>query len=183
MSARVEVALPKDATGFIRRQCPGCHRIFKTLPNRFDARVLQRRLVSLFPFENADEGYEEVPHWHCLYCGHHAEADEWLAPEHVSYLESLSRAWANHVRYEQLAYVSRTLSYNPRPTFIAVAPEALPEPLPAEPEDLRVIPMVCCGEDVKAEWDWDGPMYCPRCGAHHGGMSGRQQVHLQFIQE
>jgi len=77
----------------------------------------------------------------------------------------------------------RTLSQNPRPTFVAVAPEALPEGMPDEPEDLRPLYLVCCADEVKALWDWDGPFYCPRCGAHHGGMSGRQQVHLEFIQE
>lgn len=179
----VEVALPRDEAGFVRRQCQSCQRIFKTRPSEYDARILQRRLSSLFPFENADESYEPVPHWRCLYCGHRADADEWLTHEHVSYLEGVARAMANHVRYEQLAHVSRTLAQNPRPTFIAVAPEPLPEPLPSEPEDLRTILMVCCGEDVKAQWDWDTAMYCPRCGAHHGGMSGRQQVQLDFIQE
>lgn len=179
----LEVELPQDPSGFVRRQCPGCHRVFKTRPSPFDSRILQRRLASLFPFENADEGFEPVPHWTCLYCGHRAEADEWLAREHAEYLESLARGWANHVRYEQLAHISRTLSQNPRPTFIAVAPEALPVAPGADPEDLRTIPMVCCGEDIRAQWDWDGPLFCPRCGARHGGLSGRQQVELQFIQE
>jgi hypothetical protein len=179
----LEIELPQDAAGFVRRQCPKCQRIFKTRPSRFDARVLQRRLLVLFPFENPHEGYEPVPTWTCFYCGHQADADEWLVRDHVAYLESLARGLANHVRYEQLAHVTRTLAQNPRPTFVAVAPEALPESMPDEPEDLRPLNLVCCADDVKALWDWDGPFYCPRCGAHHGGLSGRQQVHLEFIQE
>ncbi len=179
----LEVALPRDSAGFVRRQCPSCQRIFKTRPSPVDARLLQRRLVSLFPFENAHEAFDPVPEWHCLYCGHRAEADAWLVREHSECVEALARAWANHVRYEQLAHISRTLSQNPRPTFVAVTPEPLPATFPPEAEDLRVVPLVCCGEEVKSLWDWDGPLYCPRCGAHHGGLSSRQQVHLQFIQE
>lgn len=179
----VEVALPEDGSGFVRRQCPRCQRIFKTRSSRFDARALQRRLASLFPFENAHESLEPVPTWSCLYCGHRAEADEWLTGEHVAYLERLARAWANHVRYQQLAHISRTLGHNPRPTFVALAPRELPHLMPPEPEDLRPLPLLCCGEEVKALWDWDGPLYCPRCGARHGGLSGRQQLHLRFIPE
>jgi hypothetical protein len=146
--------------------------------------VLQRRLASLFPFENAHESFDTVPEWCCLYCGHRAAADEWLTREQQDYLEALARAWANHVRYEQLAYVNRTLALNPRPTFVAVAPEALPGPMTSEPDDLRSLLLVCCGEEVKALWDWDEAMHCPRCGAHHGGLrAGRQRIHLQFIQE
>lgn len=180
---RLEVALPRDASGFVRRQCPSCLRVFKTRPSRFDARILQRRLLVLFPFENPHEGYEPVPTWTCFYCGQRAEADEFLVRDHVAYLEDLAKGLANHVRYEQLAHVTRTLSQNPRPTFVVVAPEELPRYMSPEPEDLRPIHLVCCVEEVKALWDWDGPFYCPRCGAHHGGLSGRQQIHLEFIQE
>jgi uncharacterized C2H2 Zn-finger protein len=180
---RLDVELQQDPSGFVRRQCPGCLRIFKTRPSYIDPMLVHRRLVSLFPFENPHEGYGDVPTWTCLYCGHRADADEFLAREQVEYLQELSRALANHVRFEQLSHVSRTLAQNPRPTFVAVAPDELPGPMPPEPEDLRPIPLVCCGEDVKALWDWDGPMFCPRCGARHGGLSGRQQVQLQFIQE
>lgn len=179
----LEIELPRDAAGFVRRQCPRCLRIFKTRPSRFDPRVLHRRLVTLFPFENPHEGYEPVPSWTCFYCGQQAEADEFLVREHAAYLEALARGLANHVRYEQMSHVSRTLSQNPRPTFVAVAPDELPEGMGDEPEDLRPIYLVCCGDEVKALWDWDGPFYCPRCGAHHGGLGGRLQIQQEFIQE
>ena len=103
--------------------------------------------------------------WCCLYCGHRAPADAWLTSEQLGHLEMVARAWANHVRYQQLAHVSRTLSQNPRPTFVAVPPEELPGPMPPDEEGLRIIPMVCCGEDIQALWDWDAPLFCPRCGA------------------
>lgn len=181
--AEVSVELPRDASGFVRRQCPRCQRVFKTRPGPVDAAVVQRRLASLFPFENAHESFDAVPDGSCLYCGHRAAADEWLTREQHEYLELLARAWANHVRYEQLAYVSRTLTHNPRPTFILVTPEPLPDTLGPEPDDLRTLFLVCCGEEVKALWDWDTPFFCPRCGAHHGGLSGKRQLHLRFIQE
>jgi hypothetical protein len=181
--AEFRVELPRDASGFVRRECPQCQRAFKTRPHRQDACILQRRLASLFPFENAHESFDEVPDGSCLYCGHRAPLDEWLTPGQQAHLEALARAWANHVRYEQLAYVSRTLSLNPRPTFVATEPEALPGPMPPEPDDMRVIPLVCCGEEVKSLWDWEGPLFCPRCGSCHGGLSGRRQFHLEFIKE
>lgn len=183
VTREVCVELPRDASGFVRRQCPQCQRVFKTRPGPVDASVMHRRLASLFPFENAHESFDFVPEWTCLYCGHRAAADEWLTREQHEFIEQLAKAWANHVRYEQLAYVSRTLAQNPRPTFIAVAPEPVPDTMRPEPDDLRPLFLVCCGEEVKALWDWDAAMHCPRCGAHHGGMSGRQQLQLEFVQE
>jgi hypothetical protein len=182
---RLEVSLPRDPSGFVRRQCPKCLRVFKTRPSRFDARSLHRRLVTLFPFENPHEGYDAVPTWTCFYCGYRADADEWLVRDHVAYLEELARALANHVRYEQLSHISRTLSQNPRPTFVAVAPEPLPPPVTMAPEedDLHPLYLVCCAEEAKALWDWEGPFYCPRCGAHHAGGTGRRELTLEFIQE
>ena len=175
--------LPRDADGFVRRECPQCQRDFKTRPSRQDAGILQRRLVSLFPFENAHESFDEVADGWCLYCGHRAAADEWLTPAQQAHVESLARAWANHVRYEQMAHVSRTLGVNPRPTFISTAPEALPGPMPQDADDQRLIPLLCCSDEVKALWDWEGPLHCPRCGTRHGGLSGRQQIHLELIPE
>ncbi|QAT84639.1 hypothetical protein EJ065_3071 [Corallococcus coralloides] len=177
--------LPRDKAGFVRRECPRCQRSFKTRPSRHDAGMLQRLLAGYFPFENLHEAYtaEALPAWHCLYCGHRALPDAWLTPEQSAHVERMARAWANHVRYEQLAYVQRTLSHNPRPTFVSVAPEPLPRPLPPDEELLRTLPMVCCGDEVQAQWEWDLPMVCPRCGAHHGGLSGRQQVRLEFVRE
>ncbi|WNG26207.1 hypothetical protein F0U62_20890 [Cystobacter fuscus] len=177
------VELSRDAGGFVRRACPRCQRDFKTRPCARDGNILQRRLASLFPFENAHESFDEVPDAWCLYCGHQAAGDEWLTAAQQAHVESVARAWANHVRYEQLAHVSRTLADNPRPTFVSVRPPALPGPMAPDVDDLRVLPLVCCGEEVKAHWDWDGPFFCPRCGTRHGGLSGRQQVHLEFIEE
>ena len=97
--------------------------------------------------------------------------------------EALARAWANHVRYEQLSHVSRTLGVNPRPTFISVEPEPLPGPMSPDADDLRLLPLLCCGDEVKALWDWEGPLHCPRCGTRHGGLSGRQQIELQLVEE
>jgi uncharacterized C2H2 Zn-finger protein len=185
--ARLEVTaleLPRDTAGFTRRECPECQRPFKTRPGPYDARAVLHKLQVFFAFENAHEGQEGLPEWRCPYCGHQAQADAFLTPAQQTHLESVSRAWVNHVRYEQMAHVYRTLAHNPRPTFVAVAPEAMPGPMDPEPDELlRTLPMLCCGEDVKVLWEWDQALYCPRCGARHGGLSGRQQVQLRFIQE
>ncbi|HLM47678.1 MAG TPA: hypothetical protein VK458_27685, partial [Myxococcaceae bacterium] len=93
--AIISLELPRDMSGFVRRECPECHREFKTRPCRHDASILQRRLASLFPFENAHESFDDVPDWWCLYCGHRAPGDEWLTPAQQAHVEALARAWAN----------------------------------------------------------------------------------------
>jgi len=187
MRSGVEVAgleLPRDTAGFCRRECPACQRPFKTRPGANDARALLHKLQAFFVLENGHEGEEGLPAWRCPYCGHRAGADAFLTPLQQTHLEAVARGWANHVRYEQLAHVSRTLALNPRPTFVAVAPEALPGPMDPEPDELlRILPLLCCGEDVKLLWEWDQAFFCPRCGARHGGVSGRQQLRLELVPE
>ncbi|QDE68449.1 MULTISPECIES: hypothetical protein [Myxococcus] len=178
------VELPRDSVGFTRRECPECQRPFKTRPGPMDSRAVLHKLLGFFPFENAHECVEGIPVWGCPYCGYRAEADAFLTPAQQGHLEAVARAWANHVRYEQLAHVARTLSVNPRPTFVAVEPEALPGPMEPEPDELlRVMPMLCCGEEVKVVWEWDQALHCFSCGARHDPMSGRQQVELRFVSE
>ena len=85
--------LARDASGFVRRECPRCRRQFKTRPGPADALVLQRQLASRAPFEDEHAGCAPGPACSCLYCGHRGDAGEFLTEEQHAHLEGLARAW------------------------------------------------------------------------------------------
>src|SRR4051812_15426343 len=49
------VRLPEDPLGFVRRECPDCHRQFKTKGWASDSASVHRRLAAQLPHENPDE--------------------------------------------------------------------------------------------------------------------------------
>jgi len=183
---QLEVRLPTDSLGFVRRECPHCRRQFKTRRRAFDGRVLMRRLGAAVTHHNAQEiqlGLGE--RYSCFYCGKVGPADDFLTADQVQFLEQLSTSLVELLRYEQLSQVVRTLSDNPRPTFVPVHPRPLPGAMPTELEDMRPLPLTCCNEVVKAAAGWDQPFYCPSCGVRHsrGGSPTRHKLQLTFVRE
>lgn len=172
-AARVQsVALPRDAAGCVRRECPHCGRALRTRPHPRDGEALLRALDAHFALEHADGATDadaEPPCATCAYCGKRAPLDEWHTEAQRGYLEALAHGLAEHVRYEQLAHVERTLALNPGPTFVAVAPPPLPADFAPEPDadDARPRPTPCCGEELWLESGWGNTWYCFRCGARH----------------
>jgi hypothetical protein len=159
--------LPKDASGFVRRECPGCRRHFKTRPHRADAGAALRELASHLDGVNAEELDPELEMWRCPYCGQGFPADNWLTVEQCALIERVAADVAQHVQHEQLAHVSRTLGVNPGPTFVLVKPAPLELEAPLDPDDLQRFPLVCCADEVKVDPVWLQPLTCPRCGAEH----------------
>jgi hypothetical protein len=168
------LALPQDSEGFVRRECPHCRRQFKTRPFPQDGVALQRHLARRMPHSNWHESAGLCQPTCCLYCGRLAPPEEWFTLEQRQQLERIVTALLSEVRHEQLSFVMRTLSRNPRPTFVTMGTARFLPPMAPEPDDLDAVPMLCCGEEAKAESGWSPiASYCPRCGA-------RQQI-LQQI--
>ena len=84
---------------------------------------------------------------------------------------------AKEIRFEQLAWPSRTLADNPDPAFVPLPPsDRLPE-MRREPDDMRRASFICCVEDVKLEAHWNQPVFCPRCGSEH--QSAARSIRLE----
>jgi len=173
-----------DARGFVRRECPACHRQFKTGPRQGDGAAQLSRLAGVLPHENASEIDAGSRRLFCFYCGKRAELREWLTAAQRDHLERLGGALAQHLRFEQLAHVSRTLSLNPHPTFIPVRPPPFPAP-PGELDidGMRPFEVPCCGEPLRAASGWAGPFFCPSCGARHSRGPERAVFSLAFVPE
>jgi hypothetical protein len=73
----VEMAIPLDSDGFVRRACPTCEREFKWLHTE-SAEEDQGEAASIAP-----GGY------FCPYCGIQADTDQWLTDAQVEYAQNL----------------------------------------------------------------------------------------------
>lgn len=174
--------LPVDRSGFVRRCCPSCNKHFKTRPMLEDGRTLWRalknRLEHTLP-EGLDEG--ELSFWTCPYCGGPASSDEWLTESQRRALDHFAQRYTSQVHHARLEQARRDPLL--RPTFMPVEPEELPRALGREPDDLAVLPLICCGDDLKVDPDWSAPIRCPRCAVEHERPTGNVTLKLRFVEE
>ena len=161
------VELPSDPSGFVRRECPGCHRTFKVRASRLDQGLVLQRVVGKVSHENAHEALCALEQRCCPYCGAGALDDAWFTAEQRAWLDKRAETLLLEVRYEQLAHVERTLADNPSPTFLPVRPEMPDCTLRPERNDMRLVPLLCCGEELKVSESWLGPVRCFFCGREH----------------
>jgi hypothetical protein len=172
------VGLPRDALGFIRRECPHCHRQFKMRGGPSDGAVIQRHLSRFLLLVNCEELAPAGESLYCIYCGRSANGDEWCTPQQRAWIEKVAGVLAREIRFEQLAFPVRTLRDNPRLTFLPMPPaEGIPE-MRSEPDDMVRALFICCVEDVKVESHWAQPIYCPRCGCEH--QSGNRRIRMEI---
>jgi len=162
-----QVSLPQDSLGFVRRECPSCHRLFKARAARAEGQRIFRRVAAHVVHANDQEVRCPRVRRSCPYCAHRADEDQWFTAEQREWLDRRGKTLSLELRYEQLACVERTLSLNPSPTFITVRPEPSSGALQAEPDDMSVVPLLCCREELKVSERWSGPLRCFYCGVEH----------------
>ncbi len=159
--------LPVDRAGFLRKECSTCRRQFKLRRSDADAALFLRRIARALPHANGHEIASPLPIRACPYCGHRGDGDEWWTDEQRLFVTKIAGALAQEVRFEQLRHVERTLGQNPFLTFLPVAPAPFQSRLRPEEDDMRVLPLVCCTEEVKIRESWSGTIHCPFCGIEH----------------
>lgn len=146
----IQMSLPFDADGFLRRECPNCEREFKWHHGPTDAAP-------------ADYVYPQV-HW-CPLCGRSAGLDSWWTIPQLEYQQAMLQAHAAEVLADELKgsmRPSRNSFIKFDVTFDA-APEE-PDPL-VEPDDMVMIAPPCHPwEPVKVPEDAVAPFYCLLCG-------------------
>lgn len=162
----MHLRLPLDADGFVRRECPGCRREFKTRPSPLDGAAMLWVLMGRVEHANATEIPFDPPVRACPYCGQEAPGDGWLWAAFRRELERFAAILEEQVRHQQLLHVTRTLGHNPSPTFIPVPPPPLPPRLRADPLGCFVrLELLCCGGALKVRALGSGGLTCPYCGA------------------
>jgi hypothetical protein len=159
--------IPLDRRGFLRRECPSCHRQFKLRWSARDALLVQRRLGKLLVHANDHELLRGFTLRRCPYCAFQADADDWWTEEQRQLLSRRAAALGEEIRYEQLRHVERSGVHGAGATFVAVPPDPFSFKPRAEPDDMRVVPLLCCSEDVKVRESWENRLACPFCGIEH----------------
>ncbi|MGC4114346.1 MAG: hypothetical protein QM765_06975 [Myxococcales bacterium] len=167
-----------DRQGFQRRECPSCHRVFKVRATGMEAQLALKRLLAPVECENLHETDWPALARHCPYCGGAASDDQWFTAEQRAFLDKRGQTLGEELRYEQLAHVLRTLAANPGPTYLPVRPKRIDASPPAEPDDMRVVTLFCCGEELKVADSWQGSVRCFLCGTEHefGGALVRERL-------
>jgi hypothetical protein len=159
------VELPKDVLGFIRRECSHCKRHFKTASMPGDGPMIARVLAIE---EETDAAFETgwIPDSiTCVYCGRTNPLETFLPFAQRSYLESVAKVVKQQVQAARLKLVHTRFALKPAPTYVPVEPPKMPEPSLREPNDMKVMPVLCCSDEVKVQHAWSGAVHCPRCAS------------------
>lgn len=166
------MTLPRDSLGFVRRECPACHRPFKILGTNLEGQLVFERLSAYVAHANPHEADWPEGMRTCPYCSTAATDDQWFTAEQRAFLDRRAEVFGLEIRFEQLAHVERTLAVNPWPTYLPVRPGKPDPELRAEPDDMRLVPLLCCREEIKIAESWTGSVWCFFCGTEHDLGSG-----------
>jgi hypothetical protein len=147
MDKKLEVSLPLDLDGFMRRECPACEQEFKWHHGRTDEAP-------------ADYVYPAV-YW-CPRCGASAAHDQWWTPAQLAYVKSAAVGpLMDEVADSLFGGISN--SGHLKVTRSSNRHE-IPDPL-VEADDMIIVEPPCHPwEPVKVPEDAHPPFYCLICG-------------------
>lgn len=148
----LQMSIPLDSDGFLRRECPTCEREFKWLHT------------------SAEDAIGETPSdggYFCPYCGVQAQAGSWLTKAQAELAQRLVASRVVGPMLEKFADDVRSIGRHSRGIVRAEVTHdvpAEPEPL-TEVDDMTRVDFGCHPtEPVKVHDDWDGAVFCLVCG-------------------
>jgi hypothetical protein len=143
----IEMSVPLDEDGFLRRECPTCEREFKWF--------------------NSPEGQGEplpMGGYYCPYCRVQGPPDAWWTKEQLEHAENRVARDIVGPEFERMA---RDLKRSSRNSLIRIdiTHETPPELDPlVEPNDMRRVDFPCHPtEPLKVLDDWTRPVHCMIC--------------------
>lgn len=145
----IEMSVPLDDDGFLRRACPTCERAFKW-------------------FSSPEGEGEPVPigGYYCPYCRVQAPDDSWFTDEQV---ELAKNRVARDILGPKVEKMARDLKRSSRGSLFSFdmkydTPVEM-DPL-VEPNDMRRVDFACHSQEpVKVLDEWARPVYCLICSA------------------
>ena len=148
----IPLELPLDSNGFLRRECPSCHKPFKWHAG---------------PANEEAEGHPPPPSFFCPMCGKPAGPEEWMTQEQQEYARNVAMPALMKRLDDELgaAFNGLNSQYFSVETRASLAVPDTPMPL-SEPDDMAIIASPCHSyEPVKVSDDAKSPFYCLVCGA------------------
>ncbi|HET9597163.1 MAG TPA: hypothetical protein VFP65_16365 [Anaeromyxobacteraceae bacterium] len=162
-----ELRLLLDEEGLSRRACPRCGGHFGVRWTRREARLLAGALARRIDHLNAAEA-DDGPPRHCPYCGLTASPQGWWLPDQLRWIDAQAGELRAEVRWRRMKAPLDRLAARPLPTYLPLAPGSREPPeLAHAPPDLEVVPLPCCGEEIRVSPGWLGPVRCHLCGFIH----------------
>jgi uncharacterized Zn-finger protein len=150
----INISLPTDNEGFLRRECPYCKRQFKLIIQSTDEEV------------SGDSGSEgDEKDIYCPYCGQSADRNSFWTEEQVRFMRETATQKVVAPMVDEFGDKLEKMSR--KTDFIKFKAERTQTKRPVispEPDDMIRMRPPCCGEDVKIEEDWEGPIHCVICG-------------------
>jgi len=145
----VPVDIPRDADGFIRRECPHCMRQFKWHDGP----------------ANEDAEHQDPPvTFNCPLCGQPAAVDSWNTADQVELAQQTAMPQVMEMIQDDLEAMFRGMKGM---TYERGSDELTDQPEPlTELEDMVIVASPCHSyEPVKIPEDHTGPLYCLVCGS------------------
>lgn len=145
---RINVQLPLDADGFLRRRCPTCGREFKWSSH-----------------QEGDRDAEHVDQYFCPLCGEPAPIDDWSTDAQSDAFHELGQAAAAQYVQDAMRDAfrgSKHIKYKPG---TAPAEPTPPDELLHEPNDMTIVEPPCHpGEPLKVPDGALNDLHCLLCG-------------------
>lgn len=146
---QIQISVPLDTDGFLRRECPHCMRQFKWHDG---------------PANEEAERHARPEAYSCPLCGQPAGDDSWYTPGQVELIEQSAMPLAHGLVQGELESMFRGMK-NVKYERGDAEPADVPEPL-TEPDDMTIVTSPCHDyEPVKVPEDHTGPLYCLVCGS------------------
>lgn len=150
----MSVAIPLDADGFIRRECPSCCRQFKWFHGRVEA---------------APPDWVDPDSYFCPYCGVSASVDSWLTHAQLDIVKATVLSQMSSSIQSDLEAMTRNVNRQGGLIRMSVSRDMnvtnVPPPL-SEPNDMVAVAPPCHSfEPIKVLEDWVSPIHCLVCGA------------------
>jgi endogenous inhibitor of DNA gyrase (YacG/DUF329 family) len=145
----IQVSLPLDSDGFLRRECPRCRRQFKWHSG---------------PANEEAESHSRPSAYSCPLCGQPAADDSWNTAEQADLIERAAAPIALGLVQDELEAMFRGMrGFEFKRGNGVVADPA--DPL-VEADDMTIVTSPCHGyEPVKVPDEHTGALYCLICGS------------------
>jgi DNA-directed RNA polymerase subunit RPC12/RpoP len=148
----LEMSMPLDSDGFLRRRCSSCERELKWLA------------------AGDDEDGTEAPDggFFCPYCGIQAPPGEWLTEAQEENFTAMIQQEVLGPLFKDFGDgLQRSADRSQGFLSVEVTQPEFDEPVDLmEAEDMRRVDFACHpGESIKVLEDWSGPVRCVVCGS------------------
>lgn len=145
----VQISIPLDSDGFLRRECPHCMRQFKWHDG---------------PANEEAEQHASPAAYSCPLCGTPAAEDSWFTPEQIDLIEKSVAPLALNTVQDELDATFRGMKGVEYKRGNAESFDTA-DPL-VEPDDMTIVASPCHNyEPIKVPMDHADPLYCLICGS------------------